>query len=267
MALIKYYGGKNKMAKYILSIMPLHNIYVEPFFGGGAIFFSKRKVRLEVINDINDVIVSFYRVLQDKDKHAELLRRTKYMLRSETIHKEFLEKYKSKNFTDEIDKAYCFFYLSNFSYSSIIDSAMSLTHRVNIINKLKALADAHKRLSNTIILNRDACEVVEMYDYADALIYCDPPYYNAEMGHYDGYTEEDFKKLLDTLSKLKKAKFILSSYPSEILNEYIQRNKWYYKEVVNYNHTSVTNKNGIKLKTEAITTNYDTNAMGLFAVV
>jgi DNA adenine methylase len=39
------------------------------------------------------------------------------------------------------------------------------------------------------------------------------------MGHYGGYTISDFEKLLQTLTTLKE-KFMLCSYPSEILSEY-----------------------------------------------
>lgn len=46
------------------------------------------------------------------------------------------------------------------------------------------------------------------------------------MGHYDGYTEEDFEKLLKTCEKLE-GKFMLTTFPSSILEKYRKRNKWY----------------------------------------
>ena len=48
---IAYYGGKLNMVKRILSKIPKHKIYVEPFFGGGAVFFAKEPSKIEVIND------------------------------------------------------------------------------------------------------------------------------------------------------------------------------------------------------------------------
>jgi len=60
---ITYYGGKQSMAQTILPLIPDHNVYVEPFFGGGAIFFAKEQSRVEVINDINGEIVNFYKVV------------------------------------------------------------------------------------------------------------------------------------------------------------------------------------------------------------
>ena len=48
---ITYYGGKQRIAPEIISMLPAHKVYVEPFFGGGAVFFRKPKAGIEVIND------------------------------------------------------------------------------------------------------------------------------------------------------------------------------------------------------------------------
>ena len=60
----------------------------------------------------------------------------------------------------------------------------------------------------------------------NSIIYCDPPYFNSNCGHYDGYTESDFRELLDTLASIK-GKFILSSYPSQILKEYCKKHNYH----------------------------------------
>jgi DNA adenine methylase len=67
---ISYYGGKQSMLKHILPIIPEHRIYVEPFFGGGAVFFGKEPSKVEVINDYNSNVVVFYQQL--KTNFAEL---------------------------------------------------------------------------------------------------------------------------------------------------------------------------------------------------
>ena len=38
---ISYYGGKQQLSSVILSLLPPHKAYNEPFFGGGAIFFCE----------------------------------------------------------------------------------------------------------------------------------------------------------------------------------------------------------------------------------
>jgi len=66
-----------------------------------------------------------------------------------------------------------------------------------------------------------AHKVILRYDTPEAFHYVDPPYFNSNMGHYAGYTSIDFERDLDVLSKVK-GKFLLSSYPSEILESVYQ---------------------------------------------
>ncbi|HTA26729.1 MAG TPA: DNA adenine methylase, partial [Bacteroidia bacterium] len=61
---ITYYGGKQMMLRHILPLIPKHTIYVEPFLGGGAVFWAKEPSRVEIINDTNAEIVNFYEVTQ-----------------------------------------------------------------------------------------------------------------------------------------------------------------------------------------------------------
>lgn len=63
---ITYYGGKQRLAKTIVSMIPSHKIYCEPFFGGGAVFFQKPKAGIEVINDKNDMLINFYLCIQNR---------------------------------------------------------------------------------------------------------------------------------------------------------------------------------------------------------
>lgn len=61
---IKYWGGKQQLASKLIALFPRHACYVEPFFGGGAVFFEKTKAKVEIINDVNDNIVNFYKVIK-----------------------------------------------------------------------------------------------------------------------------------------------------------------------------------------------------------
>jgi DNA adenine methylase len=76
------------------------------------------------------------------------------------------------------------------------------------------------------------------------------------MGHYDGYTEADYTKLLETLSNIK-GKFLLSSYPSEILDEYSQKNGWHTVMVDRpLVASNGANEKKRKRKIEVLTANY-----------
>lgn len=61
-----YYGGKAGMAPTIVDILPEHRIYMEPFFGSGAVLFAKPRSRFEIVNDVDGALVTFFRVLRDR---------------------------------------------------------------------------------------------------------------------------------------------------------------------------------------------------------
>ena len=85
---ITYYGGKQQLSSTILGMIPSHRIYVEPYFGGGAVFFAKGKSYLEVINDINDRLVTFYEVCQSDKDFPLLMDKVQHTLHSESYYKQ-----------------------------------------------------------------------------------------------------------------------------------------------------------------------------------
>lgn len=68
--LIKWPGGKTKEFPYIKGLIPKYDRYVEPFFGGGAIFFQLRPQRA-IINDICEELTDFYNLLKIENKREE----------------------------------------------------------------------------------------------------------------------------------------------------------------------------------------------------
>src|SRR5579864_6871744 len=77
---LSYIGGKNRIAQQIISLIPEHKTYVEPFGGGAQVLFRKKRSEVEVLNDLDGELVNFYRVCQAH--HKELLRCLRYMLLS-----------------------------------------------------------------------------------------------------------------------------------------------------------------------------------------
>ena len=113
-----------------------------------------------------------------------------------------------------------------------------------------------------MIEKRDAVDVIKTFDCKEMFFYLDPPYVSdgsipkVNQGHYRGYTLEDYKRLLDTLSNIE-GKFLLSSYPSELLNDYIKKNNWHTKEIKRPLSSSKIKEGGKrKIKTEVLTANY-----------
>ena len=255
---IAYYGGKILMSRHIVPLIPKHSIYTEAFFGGGAIFFAKEKVRSEIINDNSSMVVSFYEVCQTNFEELQsLIRATPY---SRDIYKRAYTIYQIPHLFDKVQHAWAFFVCTNMGYSHQIqswayDKKSGTTNA--FVNKQKQFDQrVYKRLHGVQIENSDANRVIKSRDSTDTFHYVDPPYIETNQGHYRGYNLENFRTLLDTLSDVK-GKFILSSYPSKILDEYCSQNKWHQKsfdKVLSSQKVSLGMTK--KRKTEVITANY-----------
>ena len=254
---LTYYGGKQKLAQRIIAMMPKHRIYCEPFFGGGAVFFAKPPAEVEVINDSNGELINFYRVL--KTNFHKLQKEIRCTLHSKESHQLAEVVFRYPQLFNEVKRAWAVWTLANQSFSSMLGGTWRCDFDSNstakrLDNKRNNFTEEYaKRLEQTQIENRDALKVIKIWDNKDAFFYCDPPYFNSNMGHYKGYTEQDFENLLQTLSEIK-GKFILSSYPSELLDKYTKKHKWNTVKIEGIPVSVSLGKH--KVKTEVLTGNY-----------
>lgn len=256
---ITYYGGKQNLLSTILKLIPPgHNLYAEPFLGGAAVFFGKEKSPVEVINDTNKELINFYRVVQND--FVSLEKEVRITLHSRDQHRKASVIYNNPDMFSEIKRAWAVWVLCVQSFSSMLDGSWGYdisknTTSKKIDNKRASFTEEYAiRLQQVQIECTDALRIIESRDSASSFFYCDPPYHNSDMGHYDGYTVEDFEMLLKRLSKIK-GKFLLSSYPSEILKHYTIKYKWQQIEIKK--DVSVNAKSGTrKPKTEVLTANY-----------
>ena len=252
---ITYWGGKQQLTKTILSLIPDHRRYDEPFFGGGAIFFAKKPSQIEFINDINGEMVNFYKTM--KRKFPELKDEVDCTLHSELQHHQAKDIYSNPLSHSDVMRAWAVWMLSKQSIYSILTNGWSVSIDKNKAKQIQWSKESFtilyaRRLERTSIFCRDAINVIESTDTPTTFHYVDPPYFNSNLGHYTGYSETDFIRLLDVLSQVK-GKFMLSSYPSKILSEHTEKNKWH---TISINmHRSSGNGN----KTEVLTLNYNTS--------
>ena len=78
-AALKYPGSKWRIANWIISYIPEHRSYVEPYLGSGAVFFNKARSPIETINDLDgDVVNLFQCIREDSKKLAALVASTPY---------------------------------------------------------------------------------------------------------------------------------------------------------------------------------------------
>ena len=257
---ITYYGGKQTMCSKIIPLIPEHRLYCEPFCGGAAIFWAKEPSELEVLNDTNRELINFYQVA--KSDFTSLEKEIRITLNSRDSHRKASTIYNNPDMFSEVKRAWALWVMSSQSFGSQLDSSWGFDKGKNRTTKKVTNAresfteDLAIRLQSVSIECADACYIIRSRDTEDSFFYADPPYYNANMGHYDGYSLADFQELLDTLANIK-GKFLLSSYPSDILTEYTKKFGWKTKQFDM--RISVNAKNGQKQqrKMEVLTANYD----------
>lgn len=255
---ISYYGGKQKLLSTILTKIPDHKLYCEPFLGGAAIFFGKDQSQIEVINDTNKELMNFYRVC--KEEFLDLQSLVRITLHSRKAHQDAHVINANPHLFTTVQRAWAVWVLSSQSFSAMLDGTWGYdkskrTTTTKISNKREQFTeDLAIRLQDAQIECADALYIIQSRDTEHSFFYCDPPYFNSDCGHYDGYSIEDFEKLLQTLSAVK-GKFLLSSYPSPILMKYAKEHGWYQWSLET--GVSVAAKSGyMKRKIEVLTANY-----------
>lgn len=253
---ITYYGGKQTILPHILPLIPTHEIYTEAFFGGGAVFFSKHPVKAEIVNDLNSELINFYRVLKTQvDELAQLVDET---IHSRQLHKDAWVIYNHPHLFDSAKRAWAVWVLSKQGFSGQLsnsfgyDASGSTVRKVNNAKKV-LMQDYQKRLEHVTIESRDGLQVIKAYDRPTTFHYVDTPYFNSDCGHYDGYTQSMFEACLQTLENVQ-GKFMLSNYPSEVLEHYSQKNGWFVRDFEF--KVAVTSKTD-KVKVERLVANYD----------
>lgn len=260
---ISYYGGKLNMLQHILPLIPEHKIYTEAFFGGGAVFFAKKSVPSEVINDINNLVINFYEVLRDDFEALKL--KIEATLFARNTYAVALVMYRMPQLFSKLQLAWAFYVATNMGFATGIGSwgYDKYGKRVKAFMNKKLRFDPLlvKRLEQTQIECMDASKLILSRDTIDTFHYVDPPYVvdskqSVNQGHYSGYRQEDFEHLLITLASLK-GKFLLSSYPSPLLDTFIKKYKWHVKTFEKPLTASLATK-GMKRKRkiEVLTANY-----------
>jgi DNA adenine methylase len=227
---LRYHGGKFRLAPWILSFFPQHAVYVEAFGGGGSVLLAKDRVPTEVYNDLDSRVVGLFRVLRNPSKAAELARR----LELTPFAREEYETWCYSEPVDDIDAAHQLVARGFMGQSSKgiwqrsgFDTRTNEDGYCSRVSALRATPAACRtiaqRLVTVVIEHDNAIDVIGRHDRADALIYCDPPYLTAEGRGTRIYTHdfkaEDHRKLADALHGLKAAKVVLSGYPSVLYDE------------------------------------------------
>jgi DNA adenine methylase len=206
---LSYIGGKNRLANRIISLLPEHITYVEPFAGGAQVLFHKSPSNVEVLNDLDFDVVNFFRVCQWH--YEELVRYLRYCLASRRLH-ELHVKTDPTTLTD-IQRAGRFFYLQKNSFGGLVVKQKFhygvIQHpNYNLERIPEIIEQTHRRLARVQIESLPYQQILEKYDRPTTLFYADPPYWERKLYRHN-FTEQDFIELERRLGRIG-GKFLLS---------------------------------------------------------
>lgn len=232
---LRWHGGKWKLAPWIISHFPAHRVYVEPFGGAASVLLRKGRVYAEVYNDLDDEVVTLFRVLRDEGKAERLIASLRLTAFART---EFLQAYEPSG--DDVERARRLVVRSFMGFGSNGHNPRAKTgfrsnsnrfgttpahDWVNYPDTLRAVVE---RWRGVVVENKQAIDLMRQHDGADTLHYVDPPYlpetrslanpydikYRGGMYAHEMDAEEH-AKLLDALHGLM-GMVVLSGYASPL---------------------------------------------------
>lgn len=225
-AVIKYPGAKNRLANWICDYIPKHDVYLEPFAGSLAVLFNKPRSHIETVNDLDEDVVNFFRVLRNCPE--ELKRVIEFTPFSRSEYKASYE-----DTTDSVERARRFAVKCwmGFGCGNLYRNGFRSGQQTNSPNPAKAWAElpetvklAAERLKGVQIENLPATELIKRYDTPDVFIYADPPYLRTTRKEYlyrHEMLEEDHEILLKLLSE-HPGKVLLSGYDNDLYNDVLR---------------------------------------------
>lgn len=265
MKVLKWPGAKWSIADKIIELMPKHKIYLEPFFGSGAVFFSKAPCNTEVLNDLDGEVINLFKCIRDKSEElAKLIYFTPYS------REEYKESYNRSG--NDIEMARQFLVRANMARAGMQYYSSSWRHAGPVLgatcnqrvtgdwNKIpERILNAAIRLKDAEIENTNALDLIKKYNRKDCLIYVDPPYllstrrqryYNVEMTE-----DKEHEELIKVLKK-HSGPVMLSGYDSGLYNDLLH----------DWDTTQIkTNAEQGRERTEVIWTNFELpNQISLF---
>jgi DNA adenine methylase len=216
---IAYVGGKSRLAKTIIPMIPTHQTYCEVFAGAGWVFFKKDASRFETLNDLDGDLISFYKVI--KHHLEEFLKQFEWVVCSREWFEEWNEQIKSEKLTD-IQRAAMYYYIQRLCFGGRVRGrtfgvSLDRPPRVPFSIMEEELYQVHLRLRACVIEHLPWQEFITRYDRQDVFFFIDPPYYTKPEYRYN-MALEDFKELSERLRGVK-GRFLLTINDHPVMRE------------------------------------------------
>lgn len=222
---IRYHGGKFRLAPWIIQHMPPHRVYVEPFGGAGSVLMAKPRAYSEVYNDLDDEIVNLFRVLRCRRRREQLIEQ---IALTPYARVEFAMAMKPTRNT--VEQARRTIVRAQMGFWSAGATKGTTGFRIDTDRKYSTaqhqwaaypaqIAAVGERLCGVLIEHRPAIDVMLAHDADDVLHYVDPPYLpETRCGRGNFYrhemTTDQHDELLAVVRELR-GMVLVSGYPSD----------------------------------------------------
>jgi len=223
-----YYGGKQLLAERLVALFPPHVHYVEPFAGGLSVLLAKPRSPMETVNDLDGALVTFWRVLRDREDDLRRVvdltphaRGEHELARQLVVEGDELEtarrvwvrltQGRGSNLGDDS---------TGWRYAGSPDYGSAAKHLDGYRGRIP---DCARRLRHVSLECRPAVEVIADYGrHRDVLLYVDPPYVVSTRSSAGKYahemTDDDHRELAEAL-RAAAAAVVLSGYQSPLYDE------------------------------------------------
>jgi len=252
--ILRRLGNKKVVAHKIIPYFPPHEIYIEPFFGAGGMFFNKPKAKYNIVNDLDSEVFNLFQVVSLRKNELEEL------FLQMPISEDLWRYWKVTKEEDPLRKALRFLFLSNYGY---MGKPETLHFRASNTSKIlyENLNKTHEFIFGCLFMNvdfRDMFKKISLRNDADklrAFVYCDPPYLDTENNYESGFTHKDSEDLFKVLIE-SGYRFAMSEFDHPFI---LQQAK---ERGLNV-HIIGEHKNLKNRRTEILVTNYK-NHLSLF---
>lgn len=246
--ILRYHGGKYRVAPKIIALFPPHRIYVEPFGGAGSVLMRKARSQAEVYNDLDEEVVNVFRVLRDE---AAAVRLQELIFLTPWARQEFRLAYEpSADPVEQARRTIARGFMAHGSTSRRLNRTgfRAKNYRRNQTgagdwasypNAVSLFVD---RLRGVTVECRSAPEIIRQQDSLDTLFFCDPPYVHSTrtaLAHKGGandccyrheMTDDDHRALAVVLHATV-GMVVLCGYQSDLYRDLYCARGWKSKKI------------------------------------
>lgn len=222
-------GNKKKLAKKIAQYFPKHDLYIEPFFGAGGMFFNKPKAKYNILNDVDSDVYNLYQVIRNNsDEFLKEWSRT-------PLHQDLWNYWKKHQEPDPLYKAIRFLTLSNFGYMGKPET-LRFGFGGNKADLFEKVELTNAMFFDVKFMNCDFREVFRKISIKTdnerkrAFVYSDPPYLGTDNNYSQGFNKADCDDHFEVLQS-SKVKWAMSEFDHPYILEKAVENKLHVFEI------------------------------------